>query len=584
VNKEKPAPDLILCIDDEAMLLKSTVDFLEDSGYRVVTAPNGRKGLDVFREVIPDAVFLDLCMPVLDGFDVLKVITSESPEIPVIVMSGVFSVQDVISAQRMGAWDYIAKPVLEMELVLQSLERALQRSRLMRENREYAEYLKELVEERTKELKDANRVLEEEIAERKRNEEGLRYAMDHVKLANRVKGDFLARMSHEIRTPLNAIIGMVNLAFMTDDDFEKLDYLITVRESADHLMAIINDILDFSKIEAGKLHLEIIPFNLRRFMNDIIRTMSIRAGEKSLYLQLIMEDDLPLFIRSDPTRLRQVMINLISNALKFTSRGGVVVKVEAEDNQRDDGQKAIELKITVNDTGIGIPEDRLDNIFDSFTQSDDSISRKYGGTGLGLAICWQLVSRMQGNIEAESEEGKGSTFSFHVPVGVVPFDEVPAQEDEKKRLPSGETFAILMAEDNEINQKLNVTVLQKLGHSVTVAKNGLVVLEEMRNHDFDLILMDIEMPYMDGIEATRRIRDGEVGEEKKNIPVIAITAHVQDEIKKQCFDAGMNDYVGKPIKIEVLGNRIEALMQKERPSLDDMMPRGNISAELPPEV
>ncbi len=554
--QEKP---LILCIDDENIVLEATADYLIDAGYRVETAGNGREGLTKFSEIKPDAVLLDLRMPEMDGFEVLEVVTKESSEIPVVIMSGVDRVQDVITAQRMGAWDYLTKPVIEMELILQVLERVLLRSRLMSENSERARSLEELVEARTEDLEKVNRELEAEIAERVRTEEELRYAMEHTELASKVKGQFLARMSHEIRTPLNAVIGMVNLAFMTDDDSEKLDYLITVRESADHLMGIINDILDFSKIEAGKLLLEKIPFNLRRFMNDIIRTMSIKAGEKSLYLELVYDEDLPVAVSTDPTRLRQILINLINNALKFTSRGGVVVKVSV----RSDDKSKINLMCSVNDTGIGIPEERLDSIFESFTQSDDSISRKYGGTGLGLAICRQLVEKMEGSIRVESEQEKGSTFSFYIPIEVAKSDELQPREDIISKPSIGQTYKILMAEDNEINQKLNAIVLRKLGHEVTVAKNGLVVLEQMRKTMFDLILMDIEMPHMDGIEATLRIRKGEVGMEKKDIPIIAMTAHVQDEIRKQCFDAGMDEYIGKPIKIELLGSRLEKVMHNK---------------------
>ncbi len=553
---------LILCIDDEELILQTTADYLEEAGYRVITAINGKEGLSLFRDYFPDAVLLDLRMPEMDGFEVLKIFTEEFPETPVIIMSGAGRVQDVIAAQRTGAWDYLNKPVVEMELITQTLERAFSRARLMRENREYAAYLKVLVAERTQELEKANRELEEEVAERKHSEEELRRAMEQVKLASRVKEQFLARMSHEIRTPLNAVIGMVNLAFMTDDDSERLDYLITVRESADHLMGIINDILDFSKIEEGKLLLEKISFDFNRFLNDIIRTMSIRAGEKSLYLELVAEENLPDAIKSDPTRLRQILINLISNALKFTSRGGVIVRVGLDAEQDLKEKDLLSLNFSIDDTGIGIPPDRIDSIFDSFTQSDDSISRKYGGTGLGLAICRQLVTKMGGVIGVESHPGNGSTFFFSIPVEVPHNGRVEVPGEEVREIRKGESYRILMAEDNEINQKLNATVLLKLGHEVTVAKNGLYVLEEMSKNDFDLILMDIEMPHMNGLEATEAIRKGEAGEDKKDIPIIAMTAHVQDEIKRQCFEVGMNDYVGKPIKIELLGNRLEEVMRK----------------------
>ena len=554
----------ILCVDDDQGLLKIIEDFLQYEGFSVFPASNPMDGLSILKGTQVDVILVDIWMPQMDGISFMQEALREHPDTPFIIMSGSNDIQDVIRAHRHGAWEFIAKPIDDMELLLHCIGRSLEKSELIMRNREYEKFLMEMVNEKTAQLEEMNNNLKKEIEIRKESEAELRRQKERAEEASKAKSQFLAKMSHEIRTPLNAIIGMTNLTLMTDDEDERLDYLITVRESSDHLITLINDVLDFSKIEEGKLKLDPVDIETRRFLDDIIRSLGIKAGEKSLYLTLELEEGVPDYIYADVSRLRQILINLISNALKFTHRGGVSVRVYPAPDAGPVDEERPTIQFEVRDTGIGISPDRFNAIFESFTQSDDSISRTYGGTGLGLSICRELVSMMKGSIWVESETGKGSSFYFKIPLK-------KGQENLSHRLQkesvlknaSQRQLSILLAEDNEVNQRLASAVLKKLNHDVDVAKNGIRVLEMLRNKYYDLILMDIEMPKMDGIEATERIRKGEAGEGMKDIPIIAITAHVLDEIKDRCISAGMDEYVAKPIKIEELSPIMEWVLQNK---------------------
>ncbi|MBC7903740.1 MAG: response regulator, partial [Gemmatimonadaceae bacterium] len=370
--------------------------------------------------------------------------------------------------------------------------------------------------------------------------------------ANKAKSIFLATMSHEIRTPMNGVIGMSSLLAQTALTAEQHSYLSTIHSSAESLLIVINDILDFSKIESGKLELEERDFDLCNCLEDVTKLFAAKTIEKSNSLSYHIEEQVPVYLKGDAGRLRQVLINLIGNAMKFTANGEIHVRVFKVGGSN--GSKA-EIGFEVKDTGIGIPAGKIDRLFKAFSQVDSSTTRKYGGTGLGLVICEKLVTLMGGKISVTSAPGKGSAFCFSIvsSIGLAPA--VPAHKpsrssngvlskDFARRFP----MKIMVAEDNQINQLLALTVLEKLGYKPALAKNGVEALEMSRSENFDLILMDIQMPEMDGHESTRLIRNGRY----RQPVIVAMTANAIDGDREQCLASGMNDYISKPINLEQL--------------------------------
>jgi signal transduction histidine kinase/DNA-binding response OmpR family regulator/PAS domain-containing protein len=404
--------------------------------------------------------------------------------------------------------------------------------------------LEDRVKQRTKELEKANLELTSKS-------QRLVTAMEKADAATRAKSSFLANMSHEIRTPLNAILGMSELALSIDDQERKDRYLRRVMEAGDSLLSVINDILDFSKIEASRLTLESIDFDPRRVICAAADLHLIAAQEKGLELRTKLAEDVPPALVGDPSRLRQIIVNLVGNAIKFTDTGGVTVDVRPA-RPTDDcapGDR-VTMIFSVTDTGVGIPENKQLDIFQSFLQADDSITRKYGGTGLGLAICQLLVGLMGGVLSLESEEGKGSTFTFTADLRV---GDPEAVERERREVeaPAPETapMTVLLADDNPLNRELAITLLSEQGHRVLAVKNGIEALNALRESPFDLVLMDVQMPIMDGVSATRAIRDPNSGAQDPNIPIVALTAHALKGDRERFLEAGMNDYIAKPIKM-----------------------------------
>jgi signal transduction histidine kinase len=478
-----------------------------------------------------DVILLDLSLPDSSGLDTLRTLRAAVSNVPIVVLTGNDENTVALQALESGAQDFLVKGQFDQDMLGRALRYALVRSKLEQKLRLHQQHLEDMVQERTA---------------------ALSIAKEAAEAASRAKSTFLANMSHELRTPMNAIMGMTDIVLRRLTDPKQIDQLGKVKTASTHLLQVINDILDISKIEAERLTLEQTDFRLSEVLENLTSMISHKVEEKDLQLNLALAPEISgLHLRGDPLRLGQILLNLTGNAVKFTAQGSVTVRVMVTEENVTEAQ----LRFEVSDTGIGIPAEDQKRLFSAFEQADGSMTRKYGGTGLGLVISQRLARLMDGDVGVNSQPGVGSTFWLTVRVskaatGAVPPAPTLAMDSAELELKT--RFAgtrILLAEDEPVNREVSLMLLKDAELVVDLAEDGAQAVELAQRNAYALILMDMQMPRLNGVEATRQIRALSGYE---HTPILALTANAFGEDRQVCFDAGMNDHIAKPVYPEVL--------------------------------
>lgn len=540
----------ILIVDDKPENLVALESVLSRLSAEILKATTGDEALRLALHHSFALAILDVQMPGMDGFEIARLMRFDesSKNTPIIFLSAVYSDDyHQFLGYKSGAVDFITKP-FNPEFLLQKVNVFLE---IFKSSQEL-QYSKKQLEDVLLMQRQMNDELQNEIAQRKIVEFHLQAAKEQAEILSSTKSEFLATMSHEIRTPLNGIMGMLQLAQMMPMDNELKDCVDNALSSSRSLLRILSDILDISKVEAGALRLVIEDFDIDEIVRPIMASFGEVASRAGIECKVLVAPEVPRRLTGDPSRLRQILFNLVGNAVKFTSSGSVVVEVYMLPYCTRPGHRSVHISVT--DSGLGIPPDKIDGIFGLFTQVEGSYSRRFGGTGLGLAIVKRLVDLMDGSIAVSSELQQGTQMHVTLPLMV------PNQEDPSSRKcdadnvchPPKMTGRILVVEDDNTNRLTAIRFLQRLGFDASGATDGLHALAMLGQSPFDAVLMDIQMPEMDGLEATQRIRQSPGAEFDPRIPIIALTAHAMAGDRDRFLQAGMDDYLTKPLEIAAL--------------------------------
>ena len=548
----------ILIVDDQPANLVALESVLRPLQVNVVHASSGEEALRLTLRQDFALAILDVQMPLMDGFELARLLRGDqrTGAIPLIFLSAIYSdAMHQFMGYQSGAVDFITKP-FNPEVLLSKVRIFLELHQRAQESREANQRLEALLEDQ----EQINEMLGREIAVRQRAEEALLLSKEAAEAANRAKSEFLANMSHEIRTPLNGVLGMLQLLKQEVAPEDRARFTDMAYDAGRRLLFLLNDVLDFSKMEAGQMELAPKAFRMNEVFASVAGVFSLSSQGKGVELSFNIDPSVPSQLCGDEARIRQVLFNLVGNALKFTPAGSVRVGAWAHPSRRFPGR--VRVYMSVKDTGIGIPDDKQALVFDRFTQTDASLARRHEGAGLGLAIVRRIVELMGGGIDMDSEVGVGTTIYLNLLLDSAVQTEAepcsasgapPATHDRRP-------LRLLLAEDEPIGQLSMQVMLGRMGHQVVTANNGRQAVDAIRAGEFDCVLMDIQMPEMSGLEATRQIRELETTSGWAPVHIIALTAYAMQGDRERFLAAGMDDHVGKPTQLEELKQALDRVV------------------------